>query len=108
MRPISQKNKDILATDPYYKKCARADEGDCSSVITIEHSILYAGRQIDDLWNLLPICEYHHAVNKYMDCGKMNKEKHEWLALRQAPPEAREKYYKIDWSKLDRLNKKYA
>jgi hypothetical protein len=89
-------------------KCQRADEGNCRGRLTKEHALIYAGKQIQEDWSVLNICAFHHAVDEYVNSGGMNKEKHEWLALRQAPRETREKYYKMDWSKLDRLNKKYA
>ena len=90
------------------KKCMRADEGNCAGSLTKEHALIYAGRQIQEDWAILDICSFHHSVNEYQDGGDLNKEKHEWLAMRQAPQEAREKYYKMDWGKLDRLNKKYV
>lgn len=65
--------------------CARADEGNCAGRITWEHALIYAGRQLDEAWAILCICSYHHGVDEYQDCGDLNKEKHEWLALRQAP-----------------------
>lgn len=85
MRAISKKVKDELLADPRMKVCARRDEGNCDGRITFEHALIYAGRQLDEAWAILGICEYHHGVNKHQDGGAMNKEKHEWLALRQAP-----------------------
>jgi hypothetical protein len=85
MRPISPKLRDIIDTDTYYRTCARSDEGDCSGRITIEHALIYGGRQIDELWNLLPICAYHHAVDSYQDSGNLDKQKHEWIALSRCP-----------------------
>lgn len=84
MRAIPAKLRKQIDSDPYYKKCARADEGNCSGRITIEHAIIHAGRQLNELWALLPICAYHHAVDQYQDGGDLNKEKHLWLALNRA------------------------
>lgn len=110
MRPISSKVKEELANDPRMKVCARRDEGGCDGRITWEHAIIHAGRQLDEAWNILPICEYHHAVNTHQDGGGMNKEKHEWLALRQAPKGRLKELSKaIDYEhKLKYLNEKYA
>lgn len=109
MRPISSKNKQIINSDPYYKVCARKDEGGCSGRITIEHSIIFAGRQLDDLWSLLPICEYYHSVGIYQDGGNMNKEKHIWLALCRATDDELKAISKaVDYIALrERLNAKY-
>lgn len=109
MRPISKKNREIIDTDPYYRKCARSSEMDCRGRITIEHALIYAGRQIDEIWALLPICEYHHAVNLYQDGGKLDKQKHIWLALNRATDEDLEKYYKANFKEQrERLNKIYG
>lgn len=66
--------------------CARADEGNCDGRITWEHAIIYAGKQLNETWAILGICEYHHKVGKHQNDGHLDKAKHEWLALRQAPP----------------------
>lgn len=110
MRPIAQKNRKIIDSDPYYRFCARADEGDCQGRITIEHAIIVAGRQLDEMWALLPICAYHHSVNQFQDCGKMNKEKHEWLALNRATDEELEAISKaVDYKrKREYLNSIYG
>ena len=110
MRPISPNVKKELLADPRMKLCARSNEGNCDGAITWEHALIYAGKQIDEAWNILGICEYHHGVNKYQDGGAMNKEKHEWLALKQAPAGRLKAMSKaIDYEqKLKYLNGKYA
>lgn len=85
MRPISDKTRSALLLDPRMDVCARKDEGNCAGKLTWEHAIIYAGKQLDEPWAILAICEWHHSVNKYQDGGDLNKEKHEWLALKQAP-----------------------
>ena len=67
------------------RECMRADEGNCAGRITKEHAIIYAGKQLQEEWAILDICEYHHGVNNYQDRGNLNKEKHIWLALCRAP-----------------------
>lgn len=78
--------KEILA-DPYYKKCAVAFRGGCKGRITIEHAIIYAGRQVNEKWGLVPICAYHHEVDQYQDGGGMNKELNMMVALNRATDE---------------------
>lgn len=109
MRKIPPKIRAQIDQDPYYKVCARKDEGNCQGRITIEHVLIFAGRQIDDLWNLLPICEYHHGVNKFQDGGDLNKEKHLWIALNRATDEELAKYSKATnyHKEKERLNKIY-
>jgi hypothetical protein len=84
MRKIPESLREEMANDPYYKKCARADEHNCAGRITWEHAIIYAGKQLNEKWAILPICEFHHEVNNYQDRGDLNKEKHIWLALNRA------------------------
>lgn len=85
MRKIPPKIRAKILLDPFYNTCARAHEGTCQSKkITIEHVIIFAGRQIDDLWNLIPLCEYHHDVNKFQDGGDLSKERNLWIALNRA------------------------
>lgn len=110
MRPISSKVKAELLANPRMSRCARLDEGSCDGRITWEHAIIHAGRQLDESWAILGICEYHHGVNKYQDGGAMNKEKHEWLALRQAPEGRLKELSKaINYEqKLKYLNTKYG
>lgn len=98
MRKISPKVKAKLILEP--DLCARRNEGNCKGRITWEHALIYAGRQIDEAWAIIKLCEYHHAVNTYQDMGAMNKAKHIWLALNRATDEELEKYPKADYKGL--------
>lgn len=93
MRPISAKNKDKINEDTYYSVCARKG-ADCSGRITIEHAFIYASRQIDEIWNFVPLCWYHH-----LGAG-MNKNINEKIALSKATDEDLAKYPKKDWQQL--------
>ena len=83
MRPISERIKRIIDTDPFYKKCARGNH-ECSGRITMEHALIYAGRQVDEVWAIVPICEFHHAVGPFQDGGDLQKEVNVWIALNRA------------------------
>lgn len=90
--------------------CLRSEEGNCQGRITMEHSIIYAGKQLQEEWSILPICEFHHGVNNFQDRGNLNKEKHVWIALNRAP-EARLKELSKGEDKIalrDRLNRIYG
>lgn len=89
MRPISAKNKAIIKKDEYYKTCARKNDKTsyCGGRITIEHALIYAGRQLDELYALVPLCARHHAVDKYQDGGDLCKDKNVYLALIRATDE---------------------
>lgn len=83
--PQKLKNKwveeDLLGVK---RVCLRRDEGNCAGRLTKEHSIIYAGKQLQEEFAILDICEYHHGVNNYQDRGNLIKEKHHWIALNRA------------------------
>ena len=110
MSPIPPAVKAELLADPRMKVCARAHEGNCSGRITWEHAIIFAGKQVQEAWAILGICAFHHGVDEFQDRGDMNKEKHEWLALRQAPPGRLLALSKATdyYQRLSYLNKVYA
>lgn len=101
MRPIPKKLLDDMLQDPYYKKCIREHTRKCGGRITLEHAIIYAGKQVNEKWAILPVCERHHAVNKYQDRGDLDKRYNEWMALKRLfeaseeyQKEQKEKYWK--------------
>lgn len=108
-RRLTNKVKQKIGTDKYYQKCARSDEGDCQGRITMEHALYYAGHRLDELWAIIPICAYHHGVDQFQDCGKIDKRKHEWIALNRATDEELKKYERANFkNKRDLLNKTYG
>lgn len=94
--------------DPYYKSCARCCE-DCDGRITWEHAIIFAGKQLSMKWAIIPLCEYHHAVNGHQDGGDLNKEINVLIALNRATEEELKDISKnVNYLSLrERLNKKY-
>lgn len=109
MRKISDPVRKVINTDPYYTKCARCNEGTCKGRITMEHTLIYAGKQIDEVWAIIPLCEYHHAVNQYQDGGDLKKELNICIALNRATDEELLKYSKAtNYIALRKqLNEKY-
>ena len=107
MRKVSAKTKKQLLSEP--EICARSSEMDCQGRLTWEHAVMHAGRQIDEPWAILKLCEFHHAVNTFQDGGKLDKEKHVWLALNRATDEELKTISQaIDYLALkERLNLKY-
>lgn len=68
------------------------------------------GKQIDEVWAIIKLCEYHHAVNTYQDGKGLDKEKNVWIALNRATDEELKKYSKaIDYIReRARLNTIYG
>ena len=97
MAKIPEELREEMASDPYYTKCARASEHNCQGRITWEHPWQYAGKQIQEKWAIIPICEFHHAVGKFQDGGDLNKQENQKIALMRATPADLKKYPKKDW-----------
>lgn len=93
MRKISPKVKEQLELEPQI--CARKNDGNCKGRITWEHTLIYAGKQIDEVWAIIKLCEYHHDVNTQQGNGDLNKEKNVWIALNRATDKELEKYSKV-------------
>ena len=107
MQAIPAKLREELALDPYYKRCTRHG-WDCWGRITWEHAFIYAGRQIQEKWAIIPLCEYHHAVCRFQDSGSLNKEYNQYIALCRASDEDLAKYPRRDWEQLKKyLHEKY-
>lgn len=107
MRRVSPHIKDILLSQPDI--CALRDHN-CGGRITWEHCLIYGGKQIDEAWAIIKLCEAHHSVGMYQDNGLLNKEKNMWIALNRATDDELLKYSKaIPYiEKRLLLNKKFA
>lgn len=88
---------DILL-DPFYKRCVRAEFGDCGGRITFEHAIIYAGRQVSEKWAIIPLCSRHHSVNEYQDSGLLDKRFNEWIAINRMTPEIEARFPRFNWA----------
>lgn len=108
MRPISPKVKQALLQEPDI--CARRADGSCGGCITWEHTLIHAGKQIDEVWAIIKLCEYHHSVGIYQDKGDLWKERNVWIALNRANDKELRKYSKaIDYIKQRKiLNSKHG
>lgn len=103
MRPIPDKIRREIDINPYYKICARDSDGGCNGRITMEHAFIYAGRQINELWSIIPLCWYHHLG------PGLDKRKNQLIALRRATEEDLAKYPNKPWAQmLINLNKHHA
>jgi len=96
MRKIPQWLKEEILVDTYYKVCCRKNK-DCKGRITWEHVFIYAGRQINEKWNIIPLCAYHHSVDEFQDGDGLNKRINEYIAISRATPEDLAKYPKRNW-----------
>lgn len=93
MSRIPKKLLAELLADPFYKICARKGK-DCQGKITFEHALIFAGKQIQEKFAIVPLCTWHHAVNEHQDGGDLNKKMNVWIALSRATPEELTRYSK--------------
>ena len=114
MRPIPPKLREEMAADPLYKSCIRrrllkdhvcqTDPLKPFQVVEWEHTIQYAGKQLNEKWAIIPICWLVHRG------GKLNKEVNVWIALNRATDEELKAISKAEdyIAKRERLNAKYG
>jgi len=87
MNKIPPKLRKEMSEDDYYKACARQGI-DCSGRITWEHALIFAGKQIQEKFAIIPLCEHHHLY------GGMIKWINEYIALSRATDEELNRYSK--------------
>ena len=80
-----------LLSNPWYKRCAASIMGNCSGRITFEHAFVYAGKQINEPWAIIPLCWQHHLGNG------LNKNFNRYVAIMRAKPEDFAMYPKFAW-----------
>lgn len=105
MRAIPKKLRAELAADPDYSKCFRNQlfhDHICQPNpvtrhdIEWEHAFIYARKQINARWAIIPLCWYVHEGP-----GK-NKRINQFLALSRASEEDLQEFPKVDWEQLMR------
>lgn len=81
----------------------------CGGRVTYEHAWVYAGKQIQEEWAIVPLCEKHHDVLNYQDSGDLNKELNQFYSLQRATDEDLQKYPRAPWNQRKAyLNTKYG
>ena len=85
MNSIPIKLKKQLSEDEYYKTCVRKNE-ECKGRITWEHAILYAGKQVQERFAIIPLCYYHHLGDG------LKKAENIKIAMQRATEEDKKKY----------------
>ncbi len=98
MRTIPPALREQMAADPFYKICARArllKDHICSGdplngkLIDWEHALIFAGKQINEVWAIVPICYWAHRGPGLV------KEINVWIALNRASDADLAKYSKL-------------
>lgn len=100
---------ELIQERPLCERQALLHDHECRGRSTMEHVWRYAGRQIDEKWAIIRLCEWAHSVGPYLDRGILDKRINEWISLRHATLDDLEKYPAKDWEQRRKfLNKKYG
>ena len=113
MNNIPAKLRKEMANDPEMQLCMRKEllnDHVCGSDpltgkhIEWDHCIIYAGRQLQEAWAIVPTCWQAHRG------GDLDREKQTWIALNRATDEQLKSISKaIDYIReRDRLNSIYC
>lgn len=105
MTPVPPKLRKQLAADPEYQVCSLYGYHECGGRITWEHAIIYAGRQVQERWAIIPLCARGQEVDQYQDDRTMNKQMNRWVALNRASDEDLARFDRAPFRfERDRLN----
>lgn len=92
MRPIPKKLREQLAQDPFMKRCCFPG---CSEIrVEWHHVFLYAGKQINERFSIVPACVFHHRGKGF------DKRTFERIALSRATQEELDRYPMRNWDQM--------
>jgi hypothetical protein len=107
MRPIPLKLREDMSSDKFYSKCCIANFViPCSGKIEFHHNLIFAGKQVNENFCILPICKAHHDIEKHT----IIKEKLNWIMWSRSSDEQIKEYSKaINYQEVfNRLEKFYG
>lgn len=90
MRKIPTELIEDMDNDPFYKKCCIADET-CSGRIEWHHNLIFASKQVNEKFCILPVCHSHHEREKNKDIG----ERLDYIMLCRAENGTLERFSKV-------------
>lgn len=102
--PIPEQVKKKLASNPFYYKCCIQDDK-CSGHIQWHHNFRYAGSNLSEPFAILPVCVYHHSIEKRSDV----KEKLDYIMLHRMTMRDDNNYLNDYWKQRKKyLTTKFA
>ncbi len=112
MKAIPPKLKADFLADPAYKTCMLYGHHGhtCEGRITFEHTLIFAGKQLQTKYAIIALCAKGHEVDNFQDAGTMVKDMNVWIALNRANDYDLMLISKaIDYKRMrDNLNTKYG
>lgn len=103
---IPKRLRELLANDQFYKKCCLT--GKTNEKIDWHHNFNFAGKNLNEKWCILPVCnsihQYHQGITSKV------KEKLNWIMYNRANNQTLKRYSKAKdlIKEKERLNKKYG
>ena len=92
MRKIPTQLREEMANDPFYKTCCLGGSGK----IEWHHNLIYAGRQVNEKWCILPLSQEMHRIADRKDIkAKLNR-----IMLSRATKEDLARYPKVNWLQM--------
>lgn len=101
MRKIPTKLRQEMHEDPMYHRCIVT--GMAHEKIDWHHNLIYAGRQVNERWCILPLLHSIHEIEKRPHI----KEILDWIMLNRATDEELQRYDRANLlAKREKLNNK--
>ena len=102
MHPIPSKIRAELSKDTKMRICIH-NNTDCLGRVEWEHAWIYGGKQIQEVWAIVPVCTYHHRG------AGLDKDFNQYCSLKKATQTDLQKYDRFDWEQKKKyLEKKYG
>ncbi len=58
--PIPPAIREELSNDPFMSECALDYLFECEGRIEWQHAMTYAGKRVNELYTIVPLCHFHH------------------------------------------------
>ena len=94
---------EIARERPPCERAALLRDHVCQGRSTMEHAWIYSGKQINEKWAIIRLCEWAHLG------PGLNKEINHYISLLHATPEDLKRFPRRDWEQdMMYLHKKYG
>jgi len=72
----------VAERSPVCERRKVLNDHECGGRLTFEHVWKYAGRQVNEPWAIITLCEWAHSLGPYMGTGGLDKRINEYLSRR--------------------------
>lgn len=95
--------EEIKQERPFCERQAIFHDHICKGNSTMEHVWKYRGRQIDEKWAIIRLCEWAHSVGPYHNKGGLDKRKNEYISLTHITDQDKNKYPRFNWNLIQQF-----